>query len=40
VRGLNQDGFCGRNSAIGMKGTFGNLHFGRWDTPFKPPRSA
>jgi predicted porin len=35
VRGMNQDGFCSRNSAIGLKGTFGNLHFGRWDTPFK-----
>src|SRR6185295_4214268 len=27
VRGLNQDGFCGRNSAVGLKGG--------WDTPFK-----
>jgi len=35
VRGLNQDGFCSRNSAIGMKGGWGNLFFGRWDTPFK-----
>jgi predicted porin len=35
VRGLNQDGFCGRNSAIGLKGGWGNLFFGRWDTPFK-----
>jgi predicted porin len=35
VRGLNQDGFCSRNSAIGLKGGWGNLHFGRWDTPFK-----
>jgi predicted porin len=35
VRGLNQDGMCSRNSAIGMKGGWGNLHFGRWDTPFK-----
>jgi len=35
VRGMNQDGFCGRNSAIGLKGGWGNLHFGRWDTPFK-----
>jgi predicted porin len=35
VRGLNQDGMCSRNSALGMKGTFGNVHFGRWDTPFK-----
>jgi predicted porin len=35
VRGLNQDGFCGRNSAVGLKGGWGNLFFGRWDTPFK-----
>jgi predicted porin len=35
VRGMNADGFCTRNSAIGLKGAFGNLHFGRWDTPFK-----
>jgi len=35
VRGLNTDGFCGRNSAIGLKGAWGNVYFGRWDTPFK-----
>jgi predicted porin len=35
VRGLNQDGFCGRNSAIGLRSSWGNLFFGRWDTPFK-----
>jgi predicted porin len=35
VRGVNQDGFCGRNSGIGLRGGWGNLHFGRWDTPFK-----
>ncbi|MDH3286401.1 MAG: porin [Betaproteobacteria bacterium] len=35
VRGINQDGLCTRNSAIGFKGKFGNLHFGRWDSPFK-----
>jgi predicted porin len=35
IRGLNQDGMCSRNSALGMKGSFGNVHFGRWDTPFK-----
>lgn len=28
-------GWCTRNSAIGFKGGFGNLHFGRWDTPMK-----
>jgi predicted porin len=35
VRGLNQDGFCSRNSAIGLRGGWGNLFFGKWDTPFK-----
>jgi predicted porin len=35
VRGMDQTGFCTRNSAVGLRGGFGNLHFGRWDTPFK-----
>jgi predicted porin len=35
IRGISGDGFCTRNSAVGLKGTFGNLHFGRWDSPFK-----
>lgn len=35
VRGINQDGFCSRNSALGLKGGFGNAYVGRWDTPFK-----
>jgi len=35
VRAMDQTGFCTRNSAVGFKGAFGNLHFGRWDTPFK-----
>ena len=35
VRGINQNGFCTRNSAIGFKGKWGNLHFGRWDSPMK-----
>jgi len=35
VRALDQDGFCSRNSAVGFKGSWGNLHFGRWDTPMK-----
>ena len=35
VRGLNQDGFCSRNSAIGLRGGWGNVFFGKWDTPFK-----
>ena len=35
VRGFDQVGLCSRNSAVGFKGAFGNLHFGRWDTPMK-----
>jgi predicted porin len=35
VRAMDQTGFCTRNSAVGFKGGFGNLFFGRWDTPFK-----
>jgi len=31
----NSDGLCTRNSAIGFKGGWGNLHFGRWDSPMK-----
>jgi len=34
AQGANQ-GWCSRNSAVGFKGAWGNLHFGRWDTPFK-----
>lgn len=35
VRGIDQEGWCTRNSAVGFKGGFGNIHFGRWDTPMK-----
>lgn len=35
VRAMDQTGFCTRNSAVGFKGAFGNVHFGRWDTPMK-----
>jgi predicted porin len=35
LRGFDQAGFCSRNSAVGFKGSFGNIFFGRWDTPFK-----
>jgi predicted porin len=35
IRGVDQVGLCSRNSAVGFKGGFGNLHFGRWDTPMK-----
>jgi predicted porin len=35
VRAIDQTGWCTRNSAVGFKGGFGNIHFGRWDTPMK-----
>ncbi len=35
IRAYDQTGFCTRNSAVGFKGAFGNLYFGRWDTPMK-----
>lgn len=35
LRGTSQDGFCGRNSAVGLKGGFGNVFVGVWDAPFK-----
>lgn len=38
LRGVNQDGFCSRNSAVGLKGSFGNVFIGIWDTPFKRSR--
>ena len=34
-RGISQNGWCSRNSALGMKGAFGNVFIGNWDTPFK-----
>jgi predicted porin len=37
-RGVNQDGFCSRNSAVGFKGGFGNAFVGIWDTPYKRAR--
>lgn len=30
-------GFCTRNSAIGLKGAFGNVFAGNWDSPAKGP---
>jgi predicted porin len=35
IRGQSPEGFCSRNSALGLKGGFGNVFIGRWDTPFK-----
>jgi predicted porin len=38
IRGEDQDGWCGRDSALGLKGNFGNVFFGNWGTPFKRSR--
>jgi predicted porin len=35
VRGQGTNSFCSRNSALGLKGGFGNVFIGNWDTPFK-----
>lgn len=35
TRGQSQDGWCSRNSAVGVKGAFGNVFVGNWDLPFK-----
>jgi predicted porin len=35
VTGVGLGGWCGRNSAFGMKGNFGNAFAGNWDTPMK-----
>jgi len=35
TRGQSQNGWCSRNSAVGLKGGFGNVFIGNWDTPFK-----
>ena len=34
-RGQSGEGWCSRNSALGLKGGFGNVFIGNWDTPFK-----
>ncbi|MBI2508643.1 MAG: porin, partial [Betaproteobacteria bacterium] len=31
---------CRRNSAVGLKGGFGNIFFGNWDTPYKQTSAA
>ena len=33
-------GFCSRNSAIGVKGRFGNAYVGNWDMPMKKTAGA
>lgn len=40
IRGTNGDGFCTRNSAVGLKGNLGNIFIGNWDTPFKRTSST
>ncbi len=35
IKGFDKVGLCSRNSAVGFRGGFGNLFFGRWDTPMK-----
>ncbi|MDP1673663.1 MAG: porin [Burkholderiales bacterium] len=35
IRGQGPQGFCSRNSAIGLKGSFGNFFVGLWDNPYK-----
>lgn len=40
VRGSDPQGVCGRNSAVGLKGGFGNVYIGNWDTPFKRTTGA
>jgi len=35
IRGVDQEGLCGRNSGIGFRGAFGNVFAGKWDTPMK-----
>ena len=34
-RGQEPQGLCSRNSALGLKGGFGNFFMGNWDTPWK-----
>jgi predicted porin len=30
-----QSGWCNRNTAVGLQGSFGNVFIGRWDSPYK-----
>jgi len=34
-RGTSVDGWCSRNSALGIKGAFGNVYAGNWHAPFQ-----
>ncbi len=40
IRGSGTAGFCSRNSAIGVKGSFGNAFVGNWDMPMKKTAGA
>jgi predicted porin len=40
IRGNGTGGFCSRNSAIGIKGAFGNVYAGNWDMPMKRTAGA
>ena len=35
IRGDVAAGLCTRNSALGLKGGFGSVYIGKWDTPYK-----
>jgi len=35
ANGQNSGILCGRNSALGIKGSFGNIYAGNWDAPMK-----
>ena len=35
IRAAATSGLCARNSAIGVKGSFGNVYAGNWDMPMK-----
>jgi len=35
INGTGAGGLCTRNTAIGLKGGWGSVFFGLWDTPFK-----
>jgi len=38
--GSGIQGLCGRNSAIGLKGSWGNVYLGNWDMPMKRTAGA
>jgi predicted porin len=40
IKGNGTAGFCSRNSAIGVKGSFGNAYGGNWDMPMKRTAGA